>query len=458
MSWITFRPERIDIERGPGRGIEIESSFVVVGRNRLEPGIRPEGRGQRARRARARARQLEGRRGAESALISDVPLQILREAVRRAQLGGEPVVRVGPVVCGGEIINVRDVNVVVPHASGHVHSRRHGHDGLDIGSEILLPDVGESRDRVRLAAAHVEEAKVHVVALDLEARRQPDGHCPDQKWPRPLRRDTARYVADEPIGVGRRHVRIVLLVGVPTEEERRTQDPASNRIIAAQIECGRLGREEVARRVVDLWIDREVALGKRPGLVQAIVPVQDAECDIAAVVRGPPLMPDRREEVPRVGRCASAPSRLIHPGRSEKPIHPIRFAPCRDRGDLLAEGPGPELDQCFRRRLAATRRQEDRAPERVPSEQHVRPANEGSLIDGRHRQQIEVDFLCVGLVDAHPVEEDADALGRPDDRRYGEPPDFELGLQGAPLVVVEIDARQIGEPLNDGVRPRNRAG
>jgi hypothetical protein len=49
--------------------------------------------------------------------------------------------------------------------------------------------------------------------------------------------------------------------------------------------------------------------------------------------------------------------------------------------------------------------------------------------DGVHRNQIEVDFLRVRLVDANAVEKDADALRLADDRRDDESTKVELGLE-----------------------------
>jgi len=65
------------------------------------------------------------------------------------------------------------------------------------------------------------------------------------------------------------------------------------------------------------------------------------------------------------------------------------------------------------------------------------------VVDGRHRQQVEVDLLCVRLVDAHSVEEHAHALRGADDRRDLKAAHLELGLEARALVIVEGHAWQL---------------
>src|SRR5207244_9280903 len=75
----------------------------------------------------------------------------------------------------------------------------------------------------------------------------------------------------------------------------------------------------------------------------------------------------------------------------------------------------------------------ERAAERVEAEQRVRSGDQIDRGDRRSRDQVPVHGIAEGLVDAHAVLVHRDPLRRAEQRRGGEAPVADIGLEGIAL-------------------------
>ena len=85
----------------------------------------------------------------------------------------------------------------------------------------------------------------------------------------------------------------------------------------------------------------------------------------------------------------------------------------------------------------------ERAAQRIQAEQRVRAGHQFHAGNRRMRQQFPVDRVAEGLVDAHAVDIDRQALRRAEQRRGGEAAVIEIDLEGIALDLVHVDAGQL---------------
>src|SRR4051812_46210118 len=110
-----------------------------------------------------------------------------------------------------------------------------------------------------------------------------------------------------------------------------------------------------------------------------------------------------------------------------------------------AAGGDPGVD---RGRLGAAPRGEQDSPgQGVLAVERDRTTNEGRARDRLGRNEIEVHLLCVCLVDAHAVEEDAHSLRDADDGRERPTAKVYRRLGAGTLVIEDADAREATECL-----------
>src|SRR5712692_7818722 len=104
--------------------------------------------------------------------------------------------------------------------------------------------------------------------------------------------------------------------------------------------------------------------------------------------------------------------------------------------------------------LSAPRDDVESAAERVPAEEHRGPANHLDALHVAEWDQVEIDLLDGWLVQADPVEEDADSLRETRDGRSGESAKSEGRLERVALLVLERDARAALEKIGENRRAR----
>ena len=136
------------------------------------------------------------------------------------------------------------------------------------------------------------------------------------------------------------------------------RNAAPERLVAAQREIDGFGLEEVAGGVVDPGADREVARGEGARRIDLVVAILDVERHVAAVMRRPPLMPDRREQVAGVGGRGLTPADFVLAGKREESVHAAKLS-ARGRGQgLLAERAAADFERRLGAVPAAARRQQ----------------------------------------------------------------------------------------------------
>ncbi len=204
-----------------------------------------------------------------------------------------------------------------------------------------------------------------------------------------------------------------------------------------------LGRVEVARGEVGAAIAAEVSRRQRPGLLDPVVAVLVRHRGVEVADPGAHL-----DESPREPRGGEVPVAVFLDMSERDAVVEWTGLPAGlDPVALPPEAAELQLGDDLARRLSAAGDDVEGSPEGVPAEQH-RGASDH--LDPGHvlqRDQIEVDLLHGGLVEANAVEEHADALGQAGDRGGGEAAQDEIRLEGIALLALEGDARLALEHL-----------
>ena len=184
---------------------------------------------------------------------------------------------------------------------------------------------------------------------------------------------------------------------------------------------------------------------QRQGLraFQLVVGCAERQVDVGAVVLPAELgkeLPDMAGVVLRpaiVGGVVAGgepvPRTVLAAGLEAQRATPERAARQRDRASRPV--------RVFARAALAV--EGDGAAQRVQPEGRVGARNELNAGDRGLRDQVPVDRIAERLVDAHPVEEDRDALRRAEQRRGRETAEVDVGLKRVALRCVDGDAGRV---------------
>jgi hypothetical protein len=120
---------------------------------------------------------------------------------------------------------------------------------------------------------------------------------------------------------------------------------------------------------------------------------------------------------------------------------------------LAAEAAGLYLGDDLAGRLAPPRDDVDGRAQSVAAEEHRGPADHLDTLHVLEGNEIEIELLHRGLVEPHPVEEHADALGEAGHRRGREAAEREGRLEGRTLLVLQRDAGLALEEIRQDCGP-----
>ena len=198
-----------------------------------------------------------------------------------------------------------------------------------------------------------------------------------------------------------------------------------------------------------------IAIGKRVGLAEVVEErewnrlvafervVGEVEAGFDTRARIPPA--DFAEQLPDGARVVIGPSVVRRVGSRQKTIPAIECTAHLEIELASTERSAGCLDRCAGELATVLGLDRQRSAEGVEPEHRVRAGHQIDPRDRRARDQIPVDDIAEGLVDAHAIEEHRQSLRRAENGRSGEATKVDVGLVRIALRGIGRDAAGVVE-------------
>ena len=209
--------------------------------------------------------------------------------------------------------------------------------------------------------------------------------------------------------------------------------------MVAAVQQPQVGLEDVGMGEHRGPVALEPAFGQRAVAGQLVVDVRQRQGEVVVLVQiahfGEQLSDVALREIPKPVLEKQVPGHEV--------VELAAAAAGLQQGAVAGEAAAPH----FRGRAgighAALGACDHGAAQRVAAIDRVGAGNDFQAVDRVHGDQVPVDLVGQGFVDAHPVHEDAEPGRRADQKRTREPAIGQVGLERVVLHVGQIDAAQV---------------
>src|ERR1700683_107461 len=164
-----------------------------------------------------------------------------------------------------------------------------------------------------------------------------------------------------------------------------------------------------------------------------------AQIDIRAVG----LPAKLAETLPDARRRHITPAGLIEKIAGEKVVERAELTASLTLEGMAAEGTAVSLKLRARVSVAAFGLKRERAAKRIQTEDGIGAGDQRHCANGRLGDQIPVDRIAEGFVDAHTVDVNRKTFGRAEQRRGGEPVVVDVELERVARALAGVDAAEI---------------